>query len=56
MPEGKKHIYTCSDYRLERILLALKIRLSNNEISEKEKQHILSEIKKIEVAMEMEDY
>jgi len=54
MPEEKKHVYTCLDYRQEMTLLALKMRLSSNEISEKEKQHILSEIKKIEVTMEMD--
>jgi len=54
MAEGKKHIYTCRDYRQEMTLLALKMRLASNEISEEEKQHILSEISKIELAMEMD--
>jgi len=45
MPAEKKHIYTCRDYRQEMTLLALKMRLSNIEMTEKEKQHILSEIR-----------
>jgi len=54
MPADKKHIYTCRDYRQEMTLLALKMRLSNIEMTEKEKQHILSEIREIELAMEMD--
>ena len=53
MAEGEKHIYTCRDYRQEMTLLALKIRLASSEISEKEKQHILNDISKIELAMGM---
>ena len=54
MPAEKKHIYTCRNYRQEMTLLALKMRLASNEISENEKQHILSEIREIEIAMEMD--
>lgn len=54
MASEKKHTYTCRDYRQERTLLALKLRLSNNQISEKERQNILSEIRKIEHAMGMD--
>jgi hypothetical protein len=54
MNGDKKHTYTCSDYRQERTLLALKMRLSNNQITEKERRGILSEIREIELAMEMD--
>jgi hypothetical protein len=54
MPAEKKHTYTCGNYRQEMTLLALKMRLTSNDISEKEKQHILSEIREIELAMEMD--
>ena len=54
MPAEEKHSYTCRNYRQEMMLLALKMRLAGNEISEKEKQHILSEIREIEIAMEMD--
>jgi hypothetical protein len=54
MVSEKKNIYTCNDYRQERTLLALKLRLSNSHLSEQEKQNLLSEIRKIEHTMGMD--
>jgi hypothetical protein len=45
--------YTCSDYRLEMMLLGLRRRLSEETLSESEKERILKEIRKIEAEMEM---
>lgn len=46
--------YTCSDYRLEMILLSLKRRLKHECLSEKERDHINLQIKKIEIKMGLE--
>jgi len=43
--------YTCSDYRTEMILLALKRRLEQDGLSEEEKEDILKKIAKFEVIM-----
>jgi hypothetical protein len=45
--------YTCSDYRLEMILLGLRHRLNEETLSEDEKEMLLKEIRKIEAEMEM---
>ena len=43
-----KQPYTCQDYRKEMILLGLRNRLNSTELSEEEKQSILTEIRRIE--------
>jgi hypothetical protein len=45
--------YTCSDYRLEMILLGLRRRLNEETLSESEKQRLRKEIRKIESEMQM---
>jgi hypothetical protein len=45
--------YTCSDYRLEMILLGIRRRLYEEDLLEDEKERLLKEIKKIEAEMEM---
>lgn len=45
--------YTCSDYRLEMILLGLRRRLNEENLSDPEKDRLLKEIRKIEAEMEM---
>jgi len=45
--------YTCSDYRLEMILLGIRRRLHEEELLEDEKERLLKEIRKIEAEMEM---
>jgi hypothetical protein len=45
--------YTCSDYRLEMILLGIRRRLYEEDLLEEEKEKLLKEIKKIEAEMEM---
>ena len=44
---------TCSDYRLEMILLGFRRRLIEETLSEDEKKRLLKEIQKIEAEMEM---
>jgi hypothetical protein len=53
MGEENKHKYTCLEYRQEMTLLALKMRLSRDFVSDVEKQNILKEIREIESAMRM---
>jgi len=53
MTKKKEPTYTCSDYRLEMILLGLQRRLHNETLSDIEKQKILQEIKKLEITMGM---
>ncbi len=43
--------YTCNDYRTEMILLALKQRLEQDGLSEKEKEDLLKKIAKFEALM-----
>ena len=43
--------YTCVDYRTEMILLGLKRRLELEDLSAKEKEEILKQIKKLEASM-----
>ena len=44
---------TCSNYRLEMILLGFRRRLIEETLSEDEKKRLLKEIQKIEAEMEM---
>ncbi|MCP4104536.1 MAG: biliverdin-producing heme oxygenase [Desulfobacteraceae bacterium] len=46
--------YTCSDYRQEMILMGLKNRLNQQDLSDEERDRIIEEIKKLESAMEMD--
>lgn len=45
--------YTCSDYRLEMMLLGMRRRLHEEEMPEEEKERLLKEIQKIEAEMEI---
>ncbi|MFH2045006.1 MAG: hypothetical protein ABIK92_07655 [Pseudomonadota bacterium] len=54
MKEEKNYKYTCEQYRNEMILLALKIRLNNADLSEKEKKDISNNIREIETAICMD--
>jgi hypothetical protein len=45
--------YTCSDYRLEMILLGFRRRLNEEALSEDEKERLIEEIRKIEAEMEL---
>jgi len=54
MAEENKRKYTCLDYRQEMTLLALRMRLCGNSVSDKEKQDILKEIRSIEAAMQFD--
>jgi hypothetical protein len=45
--------YTCSDYRMEMILLALQRKLSRKDLSEAEKEAVRDEIRKVEERMGM---
>lgn len=49
MEQPKK--YTCFDYRQERQLLGLRLRLQNGNLTEKEKQQIKWDIKTLEAQM-----
>jgi len=53
MADENKQKYTCLDYRQEMTLLALRMRLYGNLVSDEEKQDILKVIKEIESAMQM---
>jgi len=48
-----KHKYTCSNYRQEMTLLALRIRLYSDSVSDDEKQDILKAIRELQSAMQM---
>ena len=43
--------YTCADYRIEMILLSLKRRLEQENLSQAEKNKLRRQIKKLEAAM-----
>ena len=43
--------YTCADYRIERILLSLRLRLQEEDLSEEERGAILFQIKELEATM-----
>lgn len=45
--------YTCTEYREEMMLLALRKQLSQNGLSDEEKKRIAEEIRKLEVTMDM---
>ena len=53
MAEENKRKYTCLDYRQEMTLLALRMRLFGDFVSDEEKQDLLKEIREIETAMQM---
>ncbi len=46
--------YTCAEYREEMLLLSLQKQLNQEGLSEKQKQKIRQEIKKLESQMEMD--
>ena len=46
--------YTCTDYRIEMILLNLKRRLEYKALSKKERDDILLQIKELEAKMGLE--
>jgi hypothetical protein len=48
---GNKMKYTCTEYRTEMILLGLKMRLNQKDLTDEEKAEILSEIRKLEEKM-----
>lgn len=43
--------YTCKEYREEMVLLGLRRRLNNPDLSKEEREEILKQIKKIEKEM-----
>ena len=43
--------YTCTDYRIEMILVSLRQRLKQEDLDDAEKQDIISQIEKIEAVM-----
>jgi len=43
--------YTCTDYRIERILVSLRQRLKQEDLDDAEKQDIILQIEKIEAVM-----
>ena len=45
--------YTCTDYRTEMILVSLRQRLKQEDLSETEKKEIISQIEKVEADMEL---
>ena len=50
---NKNNAYTCAEYREEMMLLGLKRRLANHNLTEEERQVILREIEKLEIAMDI---
>jgi hypothetical protein len=50
----KNRRYTCADYRKEMILLSLKRRLTGERLSDKERQKLLSEIRRLESEMNLD--
>jgi hypothetical protein len=46
--------YTCTEYREEMLLLALRNRLNQENLSEAERRELLEQIKEIEKKMDME--
>jgi len=45
--------YTCADYREEMILVGLRQRLNQADLTEKEREKIVREINRLETAMDM---
>ena len=52
----EKKRYTCGEYREEMLLLGLKKRMADPELSEEEKQNLIVEICRLEKKMGMEWY
>jgi uncharacterized membrane protein len=50
----KKSRYTCADYRKEMTLLGLKRRLSGEQLSDKERRKLRSEIRRLEAEMKLD--
>jgi hypothetical protein len=50
---GKANAYTCAEYREEMMLLGLRRRLNDNDLTEEEKQDICREIEKLEISMNL---
>jgi len=46
--------YTCMDYRQEMVLLGLKRRLSQEDLTESERKAILEQVRDLEAAMDMD--
>lgn len=46
--------YTCTDYRTEMILVSLKQRLKQDDLTEAEKKEIILQIEEIEAAMQLD--
>ena len=46
--------YTCSDYRIEMILVSLRQRLQQEDLNEAERKDILSQIEELEATMELD--
>jgi hypothetical protein len=45
--------YTCAEYRIEMILVSLRQRLRHKDLDEADRKDILSQIEKLEAAMEL---
>ena len=45
--------YTCTDYRTEMILVSLRQRLKQEDLSDAERKDIISQIEKVEAEMEL---
>ena len=46
--------YSCSDYRIEMILVSLRQRLQQEDLNEAERKDILSQIEELEATMELD--
>jgi hypothetical protein len=46
--------YSCSDYRIEMILVSLRQRLQQEDLNEAERKDILSQIEKLEETMQLD--
>lgn len=46
--------YTCTDYRIEMILVSLRQRLKQENLNEDEKKDLILQIEEIEAAMELD--
>ena len=51
----KRSKYSCIDYRQEMMLLALRRRLAQDDLSEEERRRINEEMQKLESAMKMRE-
>jgi hypothetical protein len=49
----KRSKYSCADYRQEMMLLALRRRLAQDNLSEEERRRIDKEMQRLELAMKM---